>query len=175
MSSRVNCSRGASCDMAISADKRAISIHLSVQSISASVARDYVLCMQIANGFKRSRYFRVLSTSLVLVLRRGGDDSSCKVNDQFAARAPGSSNVKKHDFYAFALTILCSLVDSIRRTYYNKIDEGIYDNCTKIRKIAIAAFCRMTTKIPLHNQSPSRYRKHKASYSNFSPTHQWDS
>jgi len=37
------------------------------------------------------------------------------------------------------------------------------------RVSAISAFCRSTTQTPLHNQSPSRYRSHKASYSNFSP------
>ena len=37
------------------------------------------------------------------------------------------------------------------------------------RVSAISAFCRSTTQTPLHNQSPSRYRSHKASYSNVSP------
>jgi len=37
------------------------------------------------------------------------------------------------------------------------------------RVSALSAFCRPTTQTPLHNQSPSRYRSHKASYSNFSP------
>ena len=33
----------------------------------------------------------------------------------------------------------------------------------------ISACCRQTTQTPLHNQTPSRYRSYKASYSNFSP------
>jgi len=34
----------------------------------------------------------------------------------------------------------------------------------------ISAFCRPTIQTPpLHNQLPSRYRSHKASYSNFTP------
>jgi len=40
------------------------------------------------------------------------------------------------------------------------------------RVSAISAFCRPTIK-PLHNQSPSRYRSHIASYSNFSPKIDW--
>jgi len=37
------------------------------------------------------------------------------------------------------------------------------------RVLAISAFCRPTTKTPLHKQSPSRYRSHKANYSNLVP------
>ena len=37
------------------------------------------------------------------------------------------------------------------------------------RVSAISAFCWPTTQTPLHNQQPSQYRSHKASYSNFSP------
>ena len=37
------------------------------------------------------------------------------------------------------------------------------------RLSAVSTFCRPSTQTPLHNQSPSRYRPHKASYGQLRP------
>ena len=52
---------------------------------------------------------------------------------------------------------------------HRKPKSGSMATSLSCRVSAISAFCRPTTQSPLHNQSPSRYRPHKASYSTFSP------